>query len=73
MTAPGTSRRTRLEPGHVPGKGWTVVRVTGGRRTGRTLERTDAPDTYTLAQAQACADAMRRYPADQPGYAECDW
>lgn len=42
----------------VPGKGWTVGKVTGSKRTGRTIER-EAEfaeiDSYTMHQAQLAA------------------
>lgn len=47
----------------VPGKGWTVAKVTGSKRTGRTIERApgfETLDTYYLDQAQAAADAAQR-------------
>ena len=50
----------RFEPQQVPGRGWTVVKITGSKRTGREIIKTDAPDTYTLAQAQSCASSMTR-------------
>ncbi len=48
----------RFEAARVPGKGWTVVEVTGSRRTGRAVRRApgfEAIEDYTLHQAQAAA------------------
>lgn len=53
----------KFRAARVPGKGWTVVKIFGTKRTGRVIER--APgfenlENYTLAQAQVAADATRR-------------
>lgn len=53
----------RFQAERVLGKGWTVVKITGTKRTGRTIERAqgfESLENYTLAQAQVAADAMRR-------------
>jgi hypothetical protein len=40
--------------------GWTVVRLEGSKQTGRTEHDIGMPKTYTLAQAQVCADSCAR-------------
>lgn len=55
--------KVRFVAQRVPGKGWTVAKVTGSKRTGRTIER--APgfefiDSYYLDQAQLAADSAQR-------------
>lgn len=53
----------RFEPVVVPGKGWSVAKVTGSKRTGRTIERAEGfetSDSYTLQQAQMAADNLTR-------------
>lgn len=47
----------------VPGKGWTVAKITGSKRTGRTIERArgfEGIENYTLAQAQIAAQNTQR-------------
>jgi hypothetical protein len=45
----------------VPGKGWTVAKVTGTKKTGKTVEPVPGyTDTYTMHQAQMAADALTR-------------
>ena len=54
---------TTYRAARVPGKGWTVEQVTGSKKTGRVIERApgfETLETYTLAQAQVCADVARR-------------
>ena len=53
----------RFTPVQVPSKGWSVAKITGSKRTGRTIER--APgfeycEHYTLAQAQDAAYSAQR-------------
>ena len=53
----------RFQASRVPGKGWTVVKITGTKSTGRIIERAygfENLENYTLAQAQVAADAARR-------------
>jgi hypothetical protein len=58
-----SGKLVRFEPMKVPGKGWTVAKVTGSLRTGRTIERAEGfenHDGYTLAQAQSAANNLTR-------------
>lgn len=56
-----TEKQIRYTAQQVNGKGWTVVKVTGSKRTGRTIERVEGyTDAYTMHQAYAAADALRR-------------
>ena len=51
----------RFEAVRVPSRGWTVAKITGSKRTGRTIERApgfEDVDSYTLHQAQAAAAAQ---------------
>lgn len=53
----------RFEAMQVPGRGWSVARIVGSRRTGRSIER--APefagvDGYTMQQAQTAAQNHMR-------------
>ena len=53
----------RFEAREVPGKGWTVAKVTGSKRTGRTIEVAEgfeSIDSYTMHQAQMAADNLTR-------------
>lgn len=58
-----TGKRVRFEPMQVSGKGWTVAKVTGSKKTGRTIEVAEgfeSCDSYTLAQAQVAAENHTR-------------
>ncbi len=53
----------RFEPMRVPGKGWTVAKITGSKKTGRTIERApgfEEIESYTLAQASVAAESAKR-------------
>jgi len=51
----------RFEPVLIPGKGWTVAKVVGSAKTGRTSETVpEFTNTYTLAQAQLAASNFSR-------------
>ena len=58
-----TGKRVRFEPVQIPGKGWSVAKVTGSKRTGRTIERAEGfegIDSYTMNQAQVAAESLTR-------------
>jgi hypothetical protein len=50
----------RFAPKQISGRGWTVVRIIGSKRTGRTEHPCGFGDTYTLAQAQVVAQNAQR-------------
>lgn len=58
-----SGKQVRFEAHQVPGKGWTVAKVTGSRRTGRTIEVAEnfkTIDSYTMHQAQMAAENLTR-------------
>lgn len=58
-----SGKLVRFEAHQVSGKGWTVAKVTGIKRTGRTVERAEgfeAIDSYTMHQAQMAAENLTR-------------
>ncbi len=58
-----SGKPVRFEAHQVPGKGWTVAKVTGSKRTGRTIERAErfeTFDSYTMHQAQMAAENLTR-------------
>ena len=58
-----SGKRVHFKPVQVPGKGWSVAKVTGSKRTGRSIERAEGfenSETYTLHQAQMAAENMER-------------
>lgn len=57
-----TGKTVRFQAARVEGRGWTVVKVTGSKRTGRTAVRADGfegSDSYTMHQAVAAAAALK--------------
>lgn len=58
-----SGKPVRFEAHQVPGKGWTVAKVTGSKRTGRTIEAAEGfetIDSYTMHQAQMAAENLTR-------------
>lgn len=59
-----TGKRVRFEPLQIAGKGWTVAKVMGSNKSGKTIAIADDfinIDGYTLAQAQVAAENHTRY------------
>lgn len=59
-----TGKRVRFEPLQIFGKGWTVAKVTGSKKTGRTVEVVEdfrEINTYTMAQARVAAENHTRH------------
>jgi len=59
-----TGKRVRFEPLQICGKGWTVAKVTGSKKSGRLIEVADEfreIDGYTLAQAGFAAETHTRH------------
>jgi hypothetical protein len=58
-----TGKRVVFTPLRVEGRGWTVAKRVGSKRTGRTesvAEGFEGMEGYTLAQAQVAANNMQR-------------
>lgn len=58
-----TGKRVHFEAVQVPGKGWTVAKAIGSKKTGRTIERAEGFESiedYTMHQAQQVAAALTR-------------
>lgn len=53
-------KQVRFAPKLISGKGWTVVRVIGSKKTGRAEEKITDFDIYTLAQAELYAQNATR-------------
>lgn len=59
----GTGKRVKFEPLQIHGKGWTVAKVVGSNKSGKTIEFAEGfegCDAYTLAQAQVAASNRTR-------------
>jgi len=57
-----SGKQVRFEPVLIRGQGWTVERVTGGRRKGRAIDVEPGYEgcAYTLHQAQLASDSLTR-------------
>jgi len=56
-----TGKRVRFVAHQVPSQGWTVAKVIGSRKQGRTIEPVSGYcTTYTMHQAATAADALTR-------------
>jgi hypothetical protein len=52
-----------FQPVQVPGKGWTVAKMTSGKHTGRTIERAEGfegIESYSMDQALIAVEHLTR-------------